>query len=133
MAKRRDENKDLRNFCLALGVLLGGFAALGWYNQRAFWLYLAGGAALVVALGLFAKPAVRPVFRGWMWLAQKLNWFTTRLLLTVIWLVIFLPVGLVLRLLRVDFFDRRWEPGKASYWRERPATPYDRRRTERLG
>jgi hypothetical protein len=76
---------------------------------------------------------MRPVFRGWMWFAQKLNWLTTRLLLTVFWLVAFVPTGLILRLFRVDFFDRKWNPSAASYWRPRPDLPYDRSRTERLG
>jgi hypothetical protein len=132
MAKR-DENKDIRNFGIALAVLLAIFAGLGWHNEKAAWPYLAGAAGLALLLGLFLRPALRPIFRGWMWFAQKLNWVTTRVLLTVFWLVVFLPIGLVLRLFRVDFFDRRWNPDQASYWRERPDAPPDRRRAERLG
>jgi hypothetical protein len=132
MAKR-NENKDIRNFGIALGVLLAGFAALAFWRGRFYWPYLAGGAGAALVLGLFLRPAMRPIFRGWMWFAQKLNWLTTRILLTVFWLVVFLPVGLVLRLFGVDFFDRKWDASKASYWHERPDAPRDRRRAERLG
>ncbi|MDP8224709.1 MAG: SxtJ family membrane protein [Candidatus Lernaella stagnicola] len=133
MARKKDENKDIRSFSLALAVLLGGFAALGWYREREFWPYLAAAAVVVLVVGLFLKPLMRPVFRGWMWLAMKLNWVVTRILLTSVWLVMFVPVGLVLRALRIDFFDRKIEPQKESYWHERPDVPYDRNRTERMG
>jgi hypothetical protein len=133
MPKKRDEKKDIRNFSLALAVLLGVFGALAWYNQRPAWPYLAAAAVVSVVLGVFIQPAMRPVFRGWMWFAHKLNWLTTRILLTTIWIALFVPIGLILRLFQVDFFDRKWDPHRASYWRERPRGPYDRRRTERLG
>lgn len=132
MAKR-DENKDIRNFALALAVILAGFAALGFYREREFWPYLAAAAGLVLVLGLFVRPVLRPVFRGWMWLAFKLNWVVTRVILTTAWVVLFVPIGLVLRLLRVDFFDRKWEAEATSYWLERPQKPYQREKTERLG
>lgn len=133
MPKKRDENKDIRDFSIALAVILSGFATLGWYREKVFWPYLAGVAVVVLALGLFGKPVMRPVFRGWMWFARKLNWVVTRILLTAVWLTMFVPVGLYLRLFRIDFFDRKLEPEKASYWNVLPDKPYDRNRTERMG
>jgi len=132
MAKR-DENKDIRNFGLALAVLLGGFAALGFYREREFWPILAVIAGVVLLLALFGRPLLRPVFRGWMWLAHKLNWVMTRVILTAAWIVLFVPIGLVLRLLRIDFFDRKLQPEAQSHWRLRPNKPYERQKTERLG
>ncbi|HPM78778.1 MAG TPA: SxtJ family membrane protein [bacterium] len=131
--KKRDEKKDIRNFGIALAVILLVFAALGFYKDRAYWPYLSGAAGAILVLALFVKPALRPIFKGWMWFAMKLNWLTTRIILTAAWLVMFVPVGLVLRLFRVDFFDRQWQPEAKSYWRVRPDTPYDRRKSERLG
>ncbi len=133
MPRKRDENKDIRSFSLALAAILGAFAMLGWYREREFWVYLAVAAGVVLIVGLFIKPIMRPIFRGWMWLAQKLNWVMTRVLLTVVWLTMFVPIALVLRLLRIDFFDRKLDPQKASYWNQYPDQPYDRKRTERLG
>jgi len=134
MAKKRNENKDIRNFSIALTVLFGFFAALNAaYGDKPIWPYLAGIGLAALILGLFIRPVMRPIFRGWMWLAQKLNWAVTRILLTTFWLLVFVPFGLVMRLIGKDFLDRRWNPDKASYWRPRPNVPYDRHRSERLG
>ena len=132
MAKR-DEQKDIRNFGIALAVLLSGFATLGFFRERAFWPILAGIAGVVLLLALFGRPILKPVFRGWMWLAHKLNWVVTRVILTAAWLVLFVPIGLFLRLFRVYFLDRKWEHEAQTYWHSRPDKPYDRKRTERLG
>ena len=130
---KRDENKDIRNFALALAVILAAFAALGFYRERDFWPYLAVVAGALVPLAFFGRPLLRPIFRGWMWLANKLNWVMTRVILTLAWLILFVPIGLILRLFRVDFFDRKWSPEQNSYWRERADKSYDRKKTERLG
>jgi hypothetical protein len=132
MAKR-DEKKDIRNFALALAGILAVLAGIAYWKGRMTWPYLGGGAVLIAALGLFAKPLLRPIFRGWMWLANKLNWAMTRVILTLAWLILFAPIGLLLRLFRVDFFDRKWDPAAPTYWRARPDKPYDRRQTEKLG
>lgn len=131
--KKRDEKKDIRNFGIALAVILLAFAALGFFRERAYWPYLGSVAGLILVLALFVKPVLRPVFKGWMWFALKLNWLTTRIILSAAWLVMFAPIGLILRLLRVDFFDRRRQPEAKSYWRVRPDAPYNRHKTERLG
>jgi Saxitoxin biosynthesis operon protein SxtJ len=133
MARKRDERKDIRNFSIALAVLLGGFAALAFYRERPFWPPLLITALHVLGFGLFIPRLMKPVFKGFMWFAEKMNWVVTRVMLTVIWLTMFVPVGLVLRLLRIDFFDRKIEPERAGYWNERPDKPYDRHRAERLG
>lgn len=134
MAKKRDENKDIRNFSIALAVLLGIFAVLNSiYGDKPIWPYLSIAAAVVLLVGLFLRQVMRPIFRGWMWLAQKLNWIVIRILLTSFWLIVFVPFGLVMRLIGKDFLDRRWEQDKPSYWHQRPDEPYDRRRAERLG
>ncbi len=132
MAKR-NEKKDIRNFALALAAILAGFAIFGFLKQRPAWPYLTGTAILIAFLGLFVQAVLQPVFRGWMWLANKLNWVMTRILLTVAWLVMFVPIGLVLRLFRVDFFERRFDPQATTYWHTRPDKPYDRRSSEKLG
>jgi len=133
MAKKRNESKDIRNFGIALAVLLAGFGGFAIYRERPVGPYLEGLAAAVLLLALFIRPVLRPVFRGWMWVAEKLNWITTRIILTVAWLVLFLPLGLALRLLRIDFFDRKFDAQAASYFIRRPDVPYDRNRSERLG
>jgi hypothetical protein len=51
----------------------------------------------------------------WMAFARALGWFNTRLLLTVVYVVLFALPVLVLKLLRKDLLDRKFNDS-SSYW-----------------
>ena len=51
----------------------------------------------------------------WMAFARALGWFNTRLLLTVVYVVLFALPALVLKLLRKDLLDRKFN-NNSSYW-----------------
>lgn len=53
----------------------------------------------------------------WMKFAYLLGWINSRILLIIIFYLVFAPTGLVMRLLRVDLLDRKIEKDKPSYWK----------------
>ena len=59
--------------------------------------------------------------RGWLKFAHVLAWINTRILLGAVFLLFFVPVGLVLALLRRDLLRQRLDKKAPSYWVERPA------------
>jgi hypothetical protein len=67
------------------------------------------------------------------WALEELFKLSTRalmyVLLAVIFLLVFTPVGIALRLLGKDPLDRKLDPGASSYWIERQ--PKDPKRVER--
>jgi hypothetical protein len=88
------------------------------------------GAALVVA-GLLVPVAARAFHVAWMRLAVALGYVNSRVLLTLMYYLVFTPYGVVSRLVRRDPLCRR---GKAeeSYWVERKTTKQAREQFERL-
>ncbi len=46
-----------------------------------------------------------------------LGWFNTRLLLCVIFYLVFSPIGLLMRLFKIDLLDRRFNRTSQSYWK----------------
>ena len=54
----------------------------------------------------------------WMKFAHALGWFNTRLLLTVVYFILFAIPALVLKLMRKDLLDRRWQ-STTSYWKDK--------------
>ena len=117
--KAPDQTKQIRQFSAAMAVFLGILGSIPLFkgNPANISLYVAGVAFLVV--GLAVPVAVKPIFWLWMKIAHALGWFNTRLLLGIVFYVIFTPIALVLRLLRVDMLDRRIEPDRPSYWHRR--------------
>lgn len=59
------------------------------------------------------------IFALWMKLVAVLAWINTRLILTVVFFLVFTPVGIILRLLRNDPLERKFEKKGSSYWKEK--------------
>jgi hypothetical protein len=94
-------NKDLRKFGLVTGVMLILFFYLliPWiwdFDKRPDWPLIAAG--VLAAMGLVLPVALRPVYKIWMRFAEALGWVNTRIILGVVFYLMFVPIGLVMRL-----------------------------------
>jgi hypothetical protein len=58
------------------------------------------------------------VYIFWMRLAFILGWINTRIILFIIFYLIFTPIGIVLRIFGIDLLDRKIERDKESYWKK---------------
>ena len=85
-------------------------------------LHLSGGNELV--LGLALPMALKPFQLAWMTLAILMGWVMTRLILFVLFYLVFTPVGLIARLFGKKFFPTSFDTSADSYWitRERVVT-----------
>ena len=122
---------DLRKFGLTVG---GAFTLLGlisWWRgheipPRVLWTL----ATLLIVPGLVAPALLGPVQRGWMRFAQALGHVNTRIILTLLFYVVFAPIGFVMRLFR-DPLDRSLKQGSNSTWVRRTLGPVDKASYER--
>jgi Saxitoxin biosynthesis operon protein SxtJ len=121
-------------------TMLRQFAGLWliFFGSIAAWQWLARGrigiavtiAILAVAigvLGLVRPQSVRPIFVGWMILAFPIGWTISLILLGLVYFGLFLPLGLVFRLLKRDALLLRPRPSLTTYWTPRSATADIRR------
>jgi hypothetical protein len=72
-------------------------------------------AAPLVLLALVAPRGLAPVYRGWMAFGAVLGWINTRLILGLVFYLLLLPIGLVMRLLGHDPLRRRREDRVTTY------------------
>ena len=112
----KSEKSDLRNFGVTVGIILliiGGF--LFWKEKESFQIFLALGITLFFTA--IAIPVVlKPVYWIWMIFAIILGWFMTRLILSLLFYIIFTSIGLTLRFFGKQFLELRWDKSKESYW-----------------
>lgn len=73
----------------------------------------------------FARLLLGLLFRIWGRFAGIIGWFNTRLLLIIIFYLIFAPVGLFLRLFRRDILEVRIQKEVGSYWKKRLPKTYE--------
>jgi hypothetical protein len=113
----------LRSFGLSVGgvflALAAGVAWMGTHWLGPWSLSLGGIGGGLVVLGALIPVVLRPVYIAWMVLAYALRLVMTPVVLTVIYVVVVVPTGLLLRLSGTDPMRRRPDPDTDSYWREK--------------
>jgi hypothetical protein len=81
---------------------------------------LAALAVVIGGLGLLRPQLIRPIFVGWMVLAFPIGWTVSLVLLGLVYYGLFLPIGLVFRLVGRDALQLRPRPDATTYWTSRP-------------
>jgi hypothetical protein len=116
---------------LVAGVLLL-IAAWNLYRGRMTVVVILGsvGAALLI-VGLLLPPVARGFHTAWMRFASALGYLNSRVLLTLMYYLMFTPYGFVMRLAGRDPLRRRGKWGE-SYWIPRKTTRQAREQFERL-
>ena len=108
--------KDLRSF----GLIVGGmFALIGlWPLLRhglpvRTWALVLAGPLMVAALVL--PGSLRYPYRGWMFIGHCLGWVNTRILMTLMFYVVFTPAALFMRAIGRDAMSRRLDRSAKTY------------------
>lgn len=101
-----------------LGLLVGGIIALiAVWNAHYLWL---GLAAVFAALGVATPKLLNPLTRLWLKLGELLARIMNPLILGILWLLVFTPMGLLRQWFGTDPMRRKYEPEARSYWIEQP-------------
>ena len=124
----------MRNFGF---IMAGGLAAMSLFlrwrgHAEGIWQYILIAAAVFLVLALVFPPALRIAHKPWMLLGAALGWINTRIILTVVFVLLFAPIGIILRLIRKDLLNIDWNRRAESYWTP-PRDPVPRKeRYERM-
>jgi hypothetical protein len=124
--------RPLRSFGLLVGAVLTGLGALvGWRSAGGvppLAYVLAGAGAALLLAGLTVPALLRPLYRAWMGLALVLGYVMTRVLLTLVFFLLVVPIGLGMRWTGKDPLQRKWDRKAPTYWirREHPEESPDR-------
>tara|TARA_B100000953_G_C17777898_1_gene344569 strand:- start:157 stop:570 length:414 start_codon:yes stop_codon:yes gene_type:complete len=112
----KSEKSDLRKFGITIGVILliiAGF--LFWKEKESFQILLTFGVTFCI-LGIAIPFILKPIYWVWMIFAIILGWFMTRVILSLLFYVVFTSIGLTLRFFGKQFLELRWDKSKESYW-----------------
>lgn len=117
MQKARITLAELRSF----GFIFAGLVALlfgllvPWIFDRNWpgWPWYVGG--IVGGLALVAPVILYPLYRVWMAFGLVMGWINTRLILGLLFFVVLLPIGLIMKVLARDPMRRRIDPEATSY------------------
>jgi len=111
--------RDLRNFGLSVGIVLVLIGLLLWFYARASYPYFIIAGAVLVLLGLVLPSVLKPLQKAWMALAVTLGFVMTRLILSLLFFLIFTPMRFIGRLGGHRFLDLKIDKNASSYWHYR--------------
>jgi hypothetical protein len=109
--------KELRSFGLVFGsglILIFGLF-FPWLAERPWPLWPWITAAVFAMFALVYPPALRPLNSLWLKIGHVLGWINTRIILGLVFFVIFVPVSLLMKLLRKDPMARKHDAAIPSY------------------
>ena len=118
--KSKFNNKtEFRNFAIGLAVILTVISAVQWYLQVAVYSYLLGAAGVILVVGLLIPVVIKPVFILFSYIGFVLGWVMTRVILGLLFYLVFTPIGLIVRLTGKALLKTKFRSGEASYWIDR--------------
>jgi hypothetical protein len=82
-------------------------------------------AVFLAAAGGGAPHRLQWIYRVWIGFAFALGWVISRVVLTIVFLLIVMPLGWMARLWGEDFLDIRPSSGRQSWWIRRPQEKID--------
>ena len=117
------DKKELRNFGLITGALTPVFFGLllPWVFEHLFpkWPWIVG--ILLVLFGLALPITLKPVYKIWMTIGHYLGWINTRIILSIMFYLLILPVGVLMRMFGKDPMARSLNKHQQSYRVNSPA------------
>ena len=107
-----------RKFALTVGTAFLVFSGIAWWRDYALMARILGGlgAAFWIA-GLTVPALLGPVQRVWMGLAHLISRITTPIILGVIYFLVMMPIGTLMRLMGRN--PVKHQPVNDSFWSPR--------------
>lgn len=128
MEKIKCDKVSLNKFGITMGIAFLVITILVYLKHKHSVLPWVLFSAIFFTLGVIVPSVLKPVYIFWMRLAFVLGWINTRLLLIVLFYLIFAPIGIVMRLFGADLLDKRIDRKKDSYWHKKETAQQDYKR-----
>ncbi|MFC1804521.1 SxtJ family membrane protein [Candidatus Omnitrophota bacterium] len=127
----KEGKNTLERFALVLFIGFSLFGLILFLRGKTVF-YIPWLMAIVVILAGFLCPLrLNHLYKFWMQIASRIGWLNTRLILFMIYYLMFTPVGLMMRIFGMDFLDTKIDRSKASYWRKSEEKEFRKQNYER--
>jgi saxitoxin biosynthesis operon SxtJ-like protein len=120
--KSRTPRNEQRSFGISVGIVLCMIAALLWWRGRPVRAEVVGGIGVfLLAAGLIYAPILKYPSAAWWRFSRVLGHFNARVLLTLLFSLVLVPVSIVWRITGKDPLARRrdtrrgWSPYPSRY------------------
>ena len=108
---------ELRKFGYVMagffGLIFGLFLPWLWSTGWPRWPWIV--AAAFIFLATVWPMALNWIHKVWLRIGEVLGWINTRIILGIVYVLVFSPLGLVMRLFGHDTLRKKWDPSLKTY------------------
>jgi Saxitoxin biosynthesis operon protein SxtJ len=113
-----NSTKNLRKFAVTIGVIFILFSVWLLYNNifTLFSYIFLPSATLLIYLGFVYPKRIKKAYKIWMGIAFILGWFVSRFLLSILFILVLTPIGLIAKVVNKKFLNLDFKQRGNSYW-----------------
>lgn len=118
------KRKDLRNFALIwtfIFTVISVFPLIKGEGELRLWAIIVAAAFLII--GLFIPNILKYFYIYWVKFGEIMGNIVSKVILTLLFFIVFFPVGLVFRLMGKDLLSKKLDKNTNSYWINREIQP----------
>jgi hypothetical protein len=119
MKKNFASNKSERDFGLLIGGIILVICLYKYMAVKSINLYVIAFSLLLITVAFIKPRWLNQPRRYWEKFSYYLGVINTTLLLSVIYIMVFAPLGVLFKLTGRDFLERKFQKKKQTYWQER--------------
>lgn len=117
--------KSLRKFGIVIGIILITVVIIFLWNSVSWRVLLLTLGGILLLNGIFIPNSLKDIYKIWMGFAFALGWVVSRIILTILFVFILTPIGLLAKIFGKEFIDLNFNKKNNSYWIPKKDSPVD--------
>ena len=122
----KSTKKDLRKFGITIGTALIVLTVVLYFLDKSYYLYFGAAGLLLIIAGFLFPLILKPLNKIWMGFAIILGWFSSRIILTIVFYFVLTPISFIAKISGKKFLDLKYKTNENSYWIKREIIKPDR-------
>jgi hypothetical protein len=127
----RSVKKEWRKFGITMAIIFSIIAIVFHIKEHEAVLYIVFIASFFLISALLVPFLLKPIYLSWMMFATLLGFVTSRIILGILFSLVFTPVGLFWRIIGKDMLNEKINRDSTSYWIKKEEIPFDKENVER--
>jgi len=116
---KKNVKKD-RSFGLIIGILLLGYSAYSYYKYQTILPWFIVSGFFITITSCFIPRVIHPLRVGMEFAGRWMGIINTYILLTLIYILLFIPVSLIYKMIGNDILKLKRDKNILTYWMEKP-------------
>ena len=108
--------KEYKKFGITMGIFFLLISIFLYWKEYSSLIYFLSIAGVFLAAALIIPKLLKYPYNIWMGFAAIMGYIMSRVILSLLFFLMFTPVGLITRLIRKDLLKEKWDKNAKSYW-----------------